>query len=287
MKALSRILSVGLIFMTGVACATTTRYYDGMNGETSSMDAAIERVRSGTVVIISEHHGFAPHHENQRKILRRLGELGRPVSVGLEFFNYPFQPLVDLYLKGELTEEDFLVGINWGRISFEHYREQALFPLDNGGKTLAINAPREVTRNLSKGGLDGLAPEQRRLLPPNFTLGNDFYKERFVEAMGNHIPEEKMDFYFQAQSAWDDTMAWRVAEFMREHPEHIFVIIVGDFHAAYFGGLPDRLKARGVQDLLVISQVDHQDSDQKELEEDVLPHPKYGPRADFVFSIEN
>ena len=81
-------------------------------------------------------------------------------------------------------------------------------------------------------------------------------------------------------------MAWRVAEFLRGHPDHVLFIVVGDFHASYFGGLPDRLRARGVDDILVISQVNAEDSSEDERRELIEPHPVYGPRADFVWSTE-
>ncbi len=47
-------------------------------------------------------------------------------------------------------------------------------------------------------------------------------------------------------------------------------------------GLPDRLRARGVTNVLVISQVDESDLSDDEAETLLTPHPRYGPRADVV-----
>tara|TARA_B100000749_G_scaffold280875_1_gene279619 strand:+ start:65585 stop:66469 length:885 start_codon:yes stop_codon:yes gene_type:complete len=274
------------MLVSSVACATTSRLYNGETSELVNVQDVVDQVAPGTVIILSEQHGFAPHHANQRQFLDLLGAKNFTISTGLEFFYYTDQSLVNDYMEGDLTEEAFLEEINWGSIPFSNYRYQARFPLAHDGFTLAINAPKEVTRQISSGGMDSLTEDQRDLLPPNFTLGNDLYRERFEEAMGGHVPAEKVNDYFISQSLWDDTMAWRVSQFMAENPEHVFVVIVGDFHASYFGGLPDRMTARGINDLLVISQVDARSADEKEFDELVAPHSEYGVRADFVWAVE-
>lgn len=127
---------------------------------------------------------------------------------------------------------------------------------------------------------------RKKWLPPQFQVGRAVYKERFRWVMGggHHIPEEKFDRYFQAQSLWDDTMAWQAQLYLQAHPDQVLVIIVGDFHNAYGGGLPDRLKARGVSNVLTLSQVSLEGSDDKEQDELILPHEKWGARADWVWT---
>jgi uncharacterized iron-regulated protein len=88
--------------------------------------------------------------------------------------------------------------------------------------------------------------------------------------------------YFAAQSIWDDTMAWRAVEFLKLHPEQTLFIIVGEFHVQYGGGLPDRLRARGLKNVISLSlvNVDGMSAD----EEKVATEPTAdGPRADFIW----
>ncbi len=75
-------------------------------------------------------------------------------------------------------------------------------------------------------------------------------------------------------------------ELLRAHPEQVLVIIVGDFHASYGGGLPDRLRARGVTSMLVISQVNRFGLDDDETRRLVVPDPRHGVRADYVWVTE-
>lgn len=150
---------------------------------------------------------------------------------------------------------------------------------------MALNAPEQVTRALAERGLDGLSDEERGLLPPGFTPGSTAYFERFAREVQQHGPmsESTVRTFFAAQSAWDDTMAWQAARFLAAHPEQVLVIIVGDFHASFGGGLPDRLWARGVTKTVVISQVDARGLDEAALRALLVPDSQYGPRADFIW----
>jgi uncharacterized iron-regulated protein len=205
----------------------------------------------------------------------------------MEFFSYPDQEKVDQYRKNLLKEDEFLKGVQWGHTDFKYYRNQVLFPDSNFGEFVtAINIPRSITGVIAKSGLEGLSPEQQKLLPPLLEKGNDKYYERFKESMSSHIVEqEKIDRYFWAQSVWDDTMAWKACEAIKSHPEQVFVIIVGEFHVQYGGGLPARLKAHGCSQVKTMSLVDVTDYSEEKAKKELEPSPVYGPRADWVWSI--
>lgn len=205
------------------------------------------------------------------------------MSVGLEFLRWPFQDAIPKYLSGAISEADFLTAVEWGSDPFDHYREQARFPLVSGGELRAINAPSDLTRAISRAGLATLSPDLLTKMPPNFELGRADYRERFDQVMGQHVPPQALDNYFAAQSVWDETMAWQTREFLLAHPSHCLAIIVGDFHAAWGGGLPDRLRARGVTNVTVISQFETDGWSEAELAPEIEPHPRYGVRADAVW----
>jgi uncharacterized iron-regulated protein len=100
---------------------------------------------------------------------------------------------------------------------------------------------------------------------------------------GGHIPEQAILRYFTAQSIWDETMSWQAVEFLRKNPSHVLVIIVGDFHAQYGGGLPDKLRQRGLTKIITFSQVNLTELTPEEQAAEMEPHPTYGPRADFIW----
>lgn len=258
---------------------------DGANPQNRiSVQEVAKKIRPGQIIVMGENHGFKTSQQGQLELMEALRAEGLKVSSGLEFFYYPDQALVDDYRSGVLPEADFLQKIQWGQPSFDFYRGQALFPrYDQGERTLALNAPRSLTGKVSKGGLESLTPEEQKLLPPGFQQGRDSYKKRFL-AMMPHLPTpEAGERYFAAQSIWDDTMAWRAAEFIQNHPEQVLVIVVGDFHAQYGGGLPDRITARTQQKPVVFSYVNTEGLSPADLEQELNPNTEYGPRADFIW----
>jgi uncharacterized iron-regulated protein len=280
-----RVLAGVCLLASSPAWATASGLYDGATGQALSLERALAAVRPGHVVVVSEQHDLSDHHVNQLAVLLTLRKLGLNVSVGMEFFFYPDQPSVDRFVMGEMDEDEFLRTVRWGGYRFDWYRPLVLFPRQAGGRTRALNAPPRLTRALSQRGVAGLTDEERALLPPEFQLGSERYYERFVAALGAHgtLSEGALRNYFAAQSAWDDTMAWQAREFLRAHRDQVLVIIVGDFHASYGGGVPERLRARGATGVLVISQVNGyglSDDDAKRL---AGPDPRHGARADYVW----
>lgn len=273
------------VLLSACAHAEIAGILDGKTLQPALLQDAVQNVAPGSIVVIGENHGFKEHQNQQLEIMTALRARGLKVSVGMEFFTYTQQNLVDSYRAGALSEVDFLTSIKWGNPSFDFYREQTLFPvLSEGGRTVALNAPRFLTSKVAKQGLDFLTEEERALLPPNLTLGRDSYKQRFL-AMMPHLPSpEAGDRYFTSQSIWDDTMAWTATGFIQAHPDQVLVIVVGEFHVQYGGGLPDRIRARGQQiPVLTFSQVNTEGMNADELSEAIAPSMKEGPRADFLW----
>ncbi|MNJ94671.1 hypothetical protein D3C87_123730 [compost metagenome] len=281
-------LSIFLVAVVVSACAhaVPSHLIRGKTGETVTLADSLAEVKPGSIVVIGENHGFKAHQEQQVEIMQTLRNQGLKVSVGMEFFTYTQQNLVEQYHQGSLAETDFLSAIQWGSIPFDLYRDQTLFPsVEEGSKTIALNAPRSLTGKISKTGLTSLSPQELALMPPQFSVGRDSYKERFL-AMMPHLPNpEAGERYFAAQSTWDDTMAWQATNFISSHPDQVLVIVVGEFHVQYGGGLPDRLAVRAPTGtpILTFSQFNTLDLTQEEVDQEVLPSPKYGPRADYIW----
>lgn len=278
------------------ACATlsansngyeTNTIYDATGSEVVRLESIVSAIPAGSVIVVTESHGFEPHHQNQRKFLEALVAAGAPsVSVGLEFFERRHQTLVDDWVQKRISEVDFLKSIEWGKTPFDHYRDQALFPRFTGGRTLALNASRALTSRIAKVGMKGLNSDERAQLPPALAkslelVANPAYRERFEQAMKGHSTPS-IDRYFQAQCAWDEMMAWTAAEHLARYSRDRLMIVVGDFHAAYGGGLPARLRAMGVP-TYVISQVDLTGVSRREADALIKPHPTWGPRADWIW----
>lgn len=272
---------IGLIF--SFSSAVQAQIYNGTTLKPAPLSDLVNSIKPGSVVIIGEMHGLQPVHDQQMEILNAIKATGLNVSVGMEFFNYTDQSIITDYRAGVIDEAAFLKAISWGGFEFGLYRDQLLF----GEMGLGINLTRDVTKVISKQGLAALTPEQNKLLPPNFTIGRDSYRQRFFQAMGHPVPVASLENYFVAQSAWDDTMAWQTVQFQKQHPDHVFVIIVGEFHVQYGGGLPNRIKARLAQEnlpenIVTVSQVYTDGMTEQDIQDSLQSSVEEGPRADFI-----
>lgn len=265
------------------ARATSLGLQEGASQKPMTLNEALALVRAGDIVLLGEQHGTAEIAAQQVQVLQQLRAQGLKVSVGMEFFSWSDQGIVSDFHQGRLLEEDFLGKIGWGQgFPFSAYREQVLFPrIDEF--VIALNAPRTLTGRIAKVGIAGLSASEAQMMPPNFQIGRASYFERFKEIMGGHVPAEALEKYFQAQSVWDDSMAWKANEFLNQHPDQVLVIIVGEFHVQYGGGLPDRLRARGQKQLHTFSFLNVNGWTEAEVTESTQVSPSYGPRSDYLW----
>lgn len=253
-------------------------------GSPSDLNTLIASVKPGMVVLVGEKHGQKPVQDFQLELLERLRERGFIVSLGMEFISYRHQDALDQYRGGLISDEEFINLAEFGPKLFPFYKQQIQFPRrEKGEQVVGINAERSITSKIAKLGLQGLTQEELAQLPPNFKLGRDSYKKRFSLAMNHAVGAESLERYFQAQSVWDDTMAWRISEEKSKGPQDVLVIIVGDFHVQYGGGLTDRLLDRGVKNILTVSQIDQTDFDSSEIIQAIEPSIEFGPRADYIW----
>jgi uncharacterized iron-regulated protein len=278
---LKLILSAVFLIISAKAQAHN-QLYIGSNAQPTTLEEALKNIKPGTVLVVGELHDNVAHHNNQVSILNELAKTNNKISVGMEFFETPNQSDVNDFLSGKTIESTFLKTIGWGGGDFNLYKKQVLFPTKHNGTTLALNAPRSLTSRISKVGIQGLTVGEQKLIPPGFQLGNANYNERFKAVMGNHVPAAAIQRYFEAQSMWDDTMAYTASEFITKNPDQILMIIVGDFHVQYGGGLPDRLQQRGMN-VQTISQTNSAGLEEVTLKEVLLPDPVHGQRGDFIW----
>jgi uncharacterized iron-regulated protein len=287
LKTKLQIFISALFLGSGLICGGIVHagtFYNGTTGVACGADEIYQGIVPGTVLITSELHDHSAHHQNQRDILAKLAKLGLPISVGMEFFEYPDQALVDAYTSGHLDEAAFLQQIKWGKGQpFDFYRTQVLAPTQLGGLTVALNFPRALADKVAQGGLDALTKDERHVMPPNFERGTASYFERFREVMKDHAPDSAIENYFTAQSLWDDTMAWQASNYMTAHSAGVLMIIVGDFHVAYQDGLVARLQKRGLTHIVSLSQIDTTGLSADDRRAQIAPSPRYGARADYVF----
>ncbi len=263
------------------AGASTLTVFSTAEDKLISEDQMREQIKKSHFLVFGEYHGTPGHHANQKRVLEKLsvGER-KAITVSLEFISWMHDDLLQDFLNDKLPEKDFLAQIKWGQTPFSFYKP--LLHLGHASRgAYGVNAPRELTRKISKKGIKGLSKDERDQLPPNFQLGQETYYQRFKKAMkggGHELPEESLKNYFAAQSVWDDTMAF----WMPKDLNYLNVIIVGNFHVEYGLGLPYRIQQRAPRTAIVTTIVQLKGAPRK-----LAPDKEFGNIADFVMFEEN
>ncbi|HSO72413.1 MAG TPA: ChaN family lipoprotein [Thermodesulfobacteriota bacterium] len=260
------ILSILFVLFLGGCCvrpslpaAPAQGYLEGLNpgdiletrtGRVISIEVLLEQLDQARVVYLGETHTRLEDHQIQEQILKGLYGRHPSLIVALEMFPRESQPLLDRFLRGEETEEEFLRGVNWEEIwgyPFRLYRPLVLFAREKGLPLVGLNAPREVVTKIARGGLAGLSPEERKRVAENFDLANQGHREYVLEEYERHVKGSIRDFeaFYEAQLAWEETMAETLVQTLKAAPETVrVVVLIGNGHIWQGRGVPNNARRR-------------------------------------------
>ncbi len=202
-----------------------------------------ETLNQANVIYISEVHNNDAHHEYQFDVMRGLKSRGVAFASGWEMFDVSQQDLLDQWQRGQLASDALLDRVewqkNWGNYS-QLYEKMLRWSRDERVRVLALNAPRALTSKLARG--NALDAEDRVWVPTGFRpIAGGF--EHFSEQMSQNphagtAGGVNLQNYYRAQSLWDQTMAGRIVDFVKEHPSEKLVVLVGRGHVEGGYGVP-------------------------------------------------
>ena len=246
-------LSLSIFLLcSSVAAASTTAH--PQPGQIYTNQEILQQLVKAKVVYLGETHDSAEDHQAQLKIVREMQRQNRKIAIAMEMFQRPFQSAIDNYLAGKLTEEQLVEQTEYDRrwrFPWESYAPILRFAKENQLPVLALNTPSEVTRKVASQGLESLTAEEKKHIPPisEIRTDNAEYRQLLLEvfqqhqkaAQGNSTAFER---FLQAQVLWDETMAEKIAEFVKANPDYQVVVLAGKGHIIYGYGIPSRVERR-------------------------------------------
>jgi uncharacterized iron-regulated protein len=214
-----------------------------------SIDSLAAQIANKRVIFVGETHERYDHHLNQLAIIRRLHQLNPNLSLGVEYFQQPFQPQVDDYIAGRSTEKEFLHATQYYRTWGFDYRLYApifRFAREQGIPVRALNIPSGLASAAAKVGIAGLSGQQRASLPREIGTADEEYRSRLRKVFEMHkaAKPEAFEHFVEAQLLWDEGMAENAAAYLMGNPERQMVILAGSGHVAFGAGIPKRLERR-------------------------------------------
>jgi uncharacterized iron-regulated protein len=209
-------------------------------GGSVPFDALIGRLAEVRVVYVGERHTSTDHHAFQLKVLRSLADRDPNLMVGMEMFDRTYQPVLDQWSRGELTESAFLRATHWyanWRFPYRYYRELLDFVRERGLPLIGLNVPFHLPAKIAVGGLDTLRPGERRQLPAQMDLTDARHREYVRKVYDMHrIPgREDFEAFYAAQCAWEDGMAETIAQRLGTGR---MVVLVGNGHIVHKSSRP-------------------------------------------------
>ena len=194
------------------------------------------------VVFVGEIHDRYDHHLNQLAVLQALHQKNPNIAIGVEWFQQPFQGVVNDFLAGTIDETALLRQSEyyerWG-YDFRQLRPILAYAKANRLPILALNAPVELTRKVSKGGLEALTATERAQLPAVIHPPAAAYRQQLQKIFAAHSDDkQQFENFLLVQRIWEETMAQNAVQYLDKHLQHQMVVFAGIGHISNDAGIP-------------------------------------------------
>jgi uncharacterized iron-regulated protein len=246
-------------------------------------------------VCVGEDHQNPHHHWVQLQIVRHLAaaRAGAPFALGLEMVQRPFQGVLDDYAAKRIDAKALQARTSWDErwgYDWRFYAPTIDAAIAAGGVVLALNASKELTKDVVRKGLEGLPPDERAQVP-ELVLDDPRHRAWFdalMESMGGagahahaHAEDDAADKndsnddakpedapsaeriaerIYVVQVIWDETMADTAAKWLAAHPTGHQVILAGNGHC-HDSAIVKRLARRGIRDVVSVRAVFDKDGE--------------------------
>jgi len=192
------------------------RVYDH-RGRARSIADVFEAMDETDALLVGETHDDAVGHGVEAELFmraaERMGAVGegrgpkRPVVLSLEMFERDVQYIVDEYLAGLITEDQFKRSARpWDRYDTD-YRPMVEFARAHGLPVVAANAPRRYVNRVSRLGpaaLDPLPATAKAFLPPlPFPGPSEAYTAKWNALMADMMEQMRAQVDSAAAAAGD------------------------------------------------------------------------------------
>lgn len=238
-------------------------------GESISIETMIAELNEFDAVLVGEEHDDPIGHAIQLQILEGIYNLRsgadqpRSLSLSLEMFTTDVQYIVDEYLNDLISERSFRSSSNPWPYYETDYRPSVEFAKEKGLEVVAANAPRRYASRVTQNGpesLQELPATAKQWLPPlpyqqaslpyiaewNRTMRENMHGMGSGDAgaTSEAEPDDTVALYpnmLAAQSLWDATMAYSIADALMRNPGGSVLHFVGAFHVENRTGIPEHL----------------------------------------------
>jgi uncharacterized iron-regulated protein len=218
---------------------------------TLSFGELTDRLLDADLICVGESHDSELCHRVQLQIIKAIHARDERLGVGMEMFQRPYQPFLDRYVAGEITEDAMLLGTEyrkrWG-FHWSLYQPIAEFCKKTGLPLAALNLSTELRGKISKAGIAKLSDNDKKELGP-VDLHVKAHRDHFYELLGKmhgntKSTEEQKERGYQVMTSWDEYMAASAAGFQTRRHLRRLIVLAGKGHIDHGFGIPQRTTQR-------------------------------------------
>ena len=264
---------------TPSACATYGGWIDVKTGQ--SIDTGTfyrDLAAKNGVVLLGEFHTNADHHRLQLQALAALFGRGGNLVIGFEAFPRRLQSVLDGWVAGKLSEEEFLKASQWRQVwGYDSGLYMPLFEFArlNRIPMVALNVERSLVAHVGQGGWEAVPVAEREGLSEPAPASEGYQRELarvyavkqtlgpagLDRASASHEPpppepdeaalaeamkQPEFKRFVEAQLTWDRAMAEALAAAKRKFADATVVGILGAGHVEEGYGVRHQLEALGI-----------------------------------------
>ncbi|HRX76943.1 MAG TPA: ChaN family lipoprotein, partial [Candidatus Cloacimonadota bacterium] len=248
---MKKLLTAITIMLMVSALNAGFRIVKATNGKELTIPKLARDLLKYDVIFFGEEHGVAEIHALQRELLPYLQDSKRKLILSFEMWERDTQDVMDQFLAGQITEDEFIeLSRVWPGYE-QDYRPLIMYAKEHQLPVVAANVPTNYSGQVTRNSWDFIAdlPEsERRLIASEFSAPQDAYYDAFMQTMqtigGHHIDPQSLEYYYQAQCLKDDTMAESIYIALDYYKKARILHFNGAFHSQGFLGTVSRLQQR-------------------------------------------
>ncbi|SCA57568.1 conserved exported hypothetical protein [Candidatus Terasakiella magnetica] len=249
-----------------VSCIQRAQWISPKTLKPLDNQSLLKKAAKEKVVLLGEQHPDAVHHRWQLQTITQLYAHNPNIIIGFEMFPRRIQPVLDAWVRGELSEREFLEKSDWNEV-WKHdadiYMPLFRFARMNRLPIVALNVEMGLIGKISQKGWDGIDEEMREGVKTPRSAHPDYIKslkEIFSHHSHVHEDEKKDDEkskarfkrFVDAQLTWDGAMAQALAHVQKLGGDPLMVGIMGSGHLANRYGVPHQLEGLGLSSTVLL-----------------------------------
>lgn len=233
-------------------------------GRKVGFDVLFTGTAKSALVCVGEQHDDRAHHRVQTEMLSRLAEQSDArdvkLALGMEMFRRHMQPALDAFYDGEIDAPELARVTHWDDewgFDFGMYEPMLTLARARRVRIIGLNAPRALTRAVSRAGLAGL-PEPVRESLPELVLDDAEHRKFFWAIMGfdgggghGHGHAMNPERFYAAQVIWDETMAEGASAWLSDPQPRQIMVVAGNGHC-HESAVPRRVARRQRREALSV-----------------------------------